>query len=222
MERRQVLLGEGLSLPEVMGPGLADETPCGGRLEGPIQKPMTRCWYPVCLSHGCGSGGYSHARDMRRLSIWSLDPDAKTRILCNTHTPIFRETRHQAKNLAKPQHFALKHLAVLSLSVLVASPAFAQDSLADQIIDRTFDDVFGSPSQSQYDQPGDDGGDEDVFLPAGAVQGLCGGIVQNNAIPFFVQVDIAQEFGLSCEPSGSSSTRSSTGSRFRDRGPLEA
>ncbi|MEJ7872176.1 MAG: hypothetical protein WKF67_07935, partial [Rubrobacteraceae bacterium] len=94
-------------------------------------------------------------------------------------------------------------LAVLSLSVLVASPAFAQDSLADQIIDRTFDDVFGSPSQSQYDQPGDDGGDEDVFLPAGAVQGLCGGIVQNNAIPFFVQVDIAQEFGLSCEPSGS-------------------
>lgn len=92
---------------------------------------------------------------------------------------------------------------VLTLAVLMASPAFAQQNLAQQIIDRTFDDVFGSPSQSQYDRPGDDGGDNDTVLPAGAVQGLCSGVVQNNAVPLFVQVDIAQEFGLSCEPSGS-------------------
>lgn len=91
--------------------------------------------------------------------------------------------------------------AVLALTMLLASPAFAQQSLADQIIDRTFADVFGSPSQSQYDQPGDD--NNNVVLPAGAVQGLCGGIVQNNAIPLFVQIDIAQEFDLGCEPSGS-------------------
>lgn len=101
-----------------------------------------------------------------------------------------------------PKKLALL-LAVLSLSVLVASPALAQQSLADRIIDRTFDDVFGSPSQSQYDRPGDDGDGNNVVLPAGAVQGLCGGIVQNNAIPRFVQVDIAQEFNLDCEPSGS-------------------
>lgn len=96
--------------------------------------------------------------------------------------------------------------ASLALTVLVASPAFAQNSLAEDIIDRTFSDVFGSPSQSQYDQPGDpdDGGvDGAVVLPAGAVQGLCSGIVQNNAIPSFIQIEIAEEFGLSCEPSGS-------------------
>jgi hypothetical protein len=95
-------------------------------------------------------------------------------------------------------------LAVLSLTVLVASPALAQDSLAEQIIDRTFSDVFGSPSQSQYDRPGDDGAtDGGTVLPAGAVQGLCGGVVQNSAVPFFIQIEIAEEFGLSCEPSGS-------------------
>lgn len=91
--------------------------------------------------------------------------------------------------------------AVLALAMLMATPAFAEQSLAQQIIDRTFDDVFGSPSQSQYNQPG--GGNVNVVLPAGAVEGLCGKVVQNSAVPSFIQQDIAQKFDLKCEPSGS-------------------
>lgn len=93
-------------------------------------------------------------------------------------------------------------LVALSLMILVASPAFAQ-SLADDIIDRTFDDVFGSPSQAQYNQPGGGGGGPKAKVPPEAAQALCGAVVHNNAIPFFIQAQIAQQFGLSCKPSGS-------------------
>ena len=99
----------------------------------------------------------------------------------------------------------------LALTVMVASPALAQSSLGDSIenltnslIERTFSDVFGSPSQSQYDRPGDDGpANGDVVLPAAATQSLCNSVVQNNAVPFFIQTEIAESFELDCEPSGS-------------------
>lgn len=92
-------------------------------------------------------------------------------------------------------------LVVLSLSVLVASPAFAQQSLADRIIDRTFDRVFGSPSQSQYDRPTPPnvGGN----VPPQAQRALCQKIVRNNVVPVQVQRQIARQFGLNCKPAGS-------------------
>lgn len=99
--------------------------------------------------------------------------------------------------------------ASLALTLLVASPALAQSSIedfTDSLIDRTFEDAFGSPSQNQYDQDGDDGdggAPGGTFLPAAATQSICDNVVQNNAVPSFVQTQIAQAFGLSCEPSGS-------------------
>lgn len=92
-------------------------------------------------------------------------------------------------------------LVVLSLSVVMASPAFAQNSLAESIIDRTFSDVFGSPSQSQYGQDPDEPPEGNV--PPQAEQALCNSVVQNNAVPRFVQARIAEQFGLNCEPAGS-------------------
>lgn len=102
----------------------------------------------------------------------------------------------------------------LALTLLVASPALAQSSLGDSIenftndlIDRTFSDVFGSPSQSQYDQPGAGGGGGGTGGGAAVSpevgQNLCSSIVQNEAIPSSIQSQIAEQFDLDCEPSGS-------------------
>lgn len=93
-------------------------------------------------------------------------------------------------------------LAVLSLSLVMASPAFAQQSLADRIIDRTFNQVFGSPSQSQYDRPPPNANNPNN-VPPQARRALCGSIVQNRAVPLRVQRQIAQQFGLNCRPAGS-------------------
>lgn len=92
-------------------------------------------------------------------------------------------------------------LVVLSLSLVVASPAFAQQSLADRIIDRTFDKVFGSPGQSQYDRPAPPNVRGNV--PPEARRALCQSIVRNRAIPLSVQRQIARQFGLNCKPAGS-------------------
>jgi hypothetical protein len=92
-------------------------------------------------------------------------------------------------------------LVVLSLSLVVASPAFAQESRADRIIDRTFDRVFGSPSQSQYDQPTPPNANGNV--PPQAQRALCRSIVRNNAVPRSIQRQIARQFGLDCKPAGS-------------------
>lgn len=92
-------------------------------------------------------------------------------------------------------------LVVLSLSLVVASPAFAQQSLADRIIDRTFDRVFGSPSQSQYGQNPPPNANGNV--PPEAKRALCQSIVRNRAVPVSVQRQIARQFGLNCKPAGS-------------------
>lgn len=93
-------------------------------------------------------------------------------------------------------------LVVLSLSLVVASPAFAQESRADRIIDRTFDRVFGSPSQSQYDRPPPPNANGNN-VPPQARRALCQSIVRNRAIPVNVQRQIARQFGLNCKPAGS-------------------
>jgi len=92
-------------------------------------------------------------------------------------------------------------LVVLSLSLVVASPVFAQENRADRIIDRTFDRVFGSPSQSQYDRPTPP--DANGNLPPRVERALCQSIVRNNAIPRSIQRRIARQFGLDCRPAGS-------------------
>lgn len=109
-------------------------------------------------------------------------------------------------------------IAMLSMTLVVASPAFAQSSLGDSIesftdslIERTFSEAFGSPSQSQYDQTGNTGGNGGggvdgggAVLPAGASQDLCENIVQNESIPASIRFEIAEDFGLDCGPSGGS------------------
>lgn len=92
-------------------------------------------------------------------------------------------------------------MVVLSLALLVASPAFAQNNLADRIIDRTFNDVFGSPSQAQYNRP--EPPRVRGNLPPQARQALCQNVVRNGAVPQRIQVKIKRAFGLSCKPSGS-------------------
>jgi len=91
--------------------------------------------------------------------------------------------------------------AVLALAMLLTSPAFAQDSLADDIINDIFDGGSDSPSQTTYNQPGDGG--PDASVPPQVAQALCETIVQNEAVPTFVQTEIAEQFGLGCEPVGS-------------------
>ncbi len=90
---------------------------------------------------------------------------------------------------------------VLVLSVLLASPAFAQNTLAERIIDRTFDDVFRSPSQTQYDRPEPPRARGN--LPPQARRALCQSVVRNRAVPLRVQRQIRQSFGLNCRPAGS-------------------
>jgi hypothetical protein len=95
-------------------------------------------------------------------------------------------------------------LSVLAFSLLLASPALAQNSLADRIINVTFKNVGLSPSQSQYGQPGGGGGGgSNVVLPRGARQALCSGVVRNRAVPLSVQRNIARQFDLRCRPAGS-------------------
>ncbi len=91
--------------------------------------------------------------------------------------------------------------AMLALSMLLASPAFAQDSLAERIIERVFNNVFDSPSETTYDRPGDDG--PVAGVPPRAERALCANIVRNRAVPRFIQVRIARTFGLPCRPAGS-------------------
>jgi hypothetical protein len=91
-------------------------------------------------------------------------------------------------------------LTVMSLTVLAASPAFAQS--ADRIIDRTFDDRAGSPSRAQYNPP-NNGGGQQGNLPPQARKALCKSIVRNTSVPRFVQVRIARQFDLNCRPAGS-------------------
>lgn len=88
------------------------------------------------------------------------------------------------------------------MAMLLASPAFAQQSLADRIIDRTFDKVFGSPSQSQYNRPPPPNANNGN-VPPQAERALCRSIVLNRAVPLRVQRQIAQQFGLNCRPAGS-------------------
>lgn len=90
---------------------------------------------------------------------------------------------------------------VLALSVLLASPAFAQDSLAERIINDVRNNISNSPSQTTYDEPGDD--DTDAGVPPQVAETLCDSIVGNDAIPTFIQAEIAEAFGLGCEPVGS-------------------
>jgi hypothetical protein len=94
-------------------------------------------------------------------------------------------------------------LSVLAFSLLLASPAFAQNSLAERIINTTFQNVGLSPSQSQYGQPGGGGAGGNVQLPAEARRALCSSVVRNRAVPRPVQANIARQFNLSCRPAGS-------------------
>ena len=91
--------------------------------------------------------------------------------------------------------------AMLALSMLLASPAFAQDNPAERIIERVFSNVFDSPSETTYNQPGDDG--PVAGVPPRAARALCANIVRNRFVPRFVQVRIVRTFGLSCRPAGS-------------------
>lgn len=110
-------------------------------------------------------------------------------------------------------------LVVMIAAVLVASPAFAQDSLADRIINRTFNDVFASPSQSQYDRPTPPRVNRNN-LPPQARQALCGAVVRNRAVPLRVQRQIKRQFGLSCKPAGSFLSSLFSGFPFSGRSPF--
>lgn len=88
-------------------------------------------------------------------------------------------------------------LIVLSLSIFVAAPAFAQDGGKDGAADRTFDNAR-TPSQTQYDRPAPPPGR--TILPPEAQKALCGAIVRNRAVPMFVKRQIVRMFGLPCKP----------------------